>query len=115
VSAGGRLLSDVGGPFVLAPVTAPLRRDGRTIGSFVMSIQDDEGYKRLAQRLVGLHVLMYMGSRLVKSTIGMSPGPIPRSGPVSYRGQRFRSYTFTASAFPSGPLRITVLIPMPYS
>ncbi|MEA2153210.1 MAG: hypothetical protein QOI18_1443 [Solirubrobacteraceae bacterium] len=115
VSAGGRLLSDVGGPFVLAPVTAPLRRGGRTIGSFVMSIQDDEGYKRLAQRLVGVDVLMYMGSRLVKSTIGFSPGPIPTSGPVSYRGKRFRAYTFTAEAFPSGPLRITVLIPMPYS
>jgi hypothetical protein len=115
VSAGGRLLSDVGGPFVLAPVTAPLRLGGRTIGSFVMSIQDDEGYKRLAQRLAGLDVLMYMGSRLVKSTIGMSPGPIPRSGPVSYGGKRYRAYTFTAKAFPSGPLRITVLIPMPYS
>ncbi|MEA2334092.1 MAG: hypothetical protein QOG40_582, partial [Solirubrobacteraceae bacterium] len=55
------------------------------------------------------------GSRLVKSTIGFSPGPIPTSGPVSYRGKRFRAYTFTAEAFPSGPLRITVLIPIPYA
>jgi hypothetical protein len=115
VSAGGRLLADVGGPFVLAPVTAPLRLGGRTIGSFVLSIQDDEGYKRLADRLAGLEVLMYMGSRLVKSTLGPSPGPIPTSGPASYRGKRFRAYTFDAEAFPSGPLRITVLIPMPYS
>ena len=115
VSAGARLLSDVGGPYVLAPVKAPLRLGGRTIGGFVMSIQDDEGYKRLAQRLAGLHVLMYMGSRLVKSTIGLSPGPIPTSGPVSLHGKHFRAYTFTAKAFLSGPLRITVLIPMPYS
>jgi hypothetical protein len=115
VSGGGRLLSDVGGPFVLAPVTAPLRVGGRTVGSFVMSIQDDEGYKRLAQRLAGLDVLMYMGPRLVKSTLGPSPGAIPTSGPVSYRGKSFRAYTFTGKAFPSGPLRITVLIPIPYS
>jgi hypothetical protein len=115
VSAGGQLLSDVGGPYVLAPVTAPLRLGGRTIGSFVMSIQDDEGYKRLAGRLAGLDVLMYMGSKLVKSTLGPSPGAIPTSGRVSYRGKSFRAYTFTAKAFPSGPLRITVLIPMPYS
>jgi hypothetical protein len=115
VSAGGRLLSDVGGPFVLAPVTAPLRAGGHTIGSFVLSIQDDEGYKRLAARLAGLDVLMYMGSRLVKSTLGPSPGPIPTSGSLRYRGKRLRAYTFTAEAFPSGPLRITVLIPMPYS
>ncbi len=111
----GRLLSDVGGPYVLAPVTAPLRSRGRTIGSFVMSIQDDEGYKRLANRLAGLQVLMYMGGKLVKSTLGSSPGAIPASGRVSVRGNSYRAYTFTAQAFPSGPLRITVLIPMPYS
>jgi hypothetical protein len=115
VSAGKRLLADVGGPYVLAPVTAPLRLGGRQIGSFVMSIQDDEGYKRLANRLAGLDVLMYMGSRLVKSTLGPSPGTIPTSGSVSYGGKSFRAYTFNARAFPSGPLRITVLIPMPYS
>jgi hypothetical protein len=115
VSADGRLLSDVGGPYVLAPVTAPLRSHGRTIGSFTMSIQDDEGYKRLADRLAGLDVLMYMGGKLVKSTLGPSPGPIPTSGPVTYRGKSSRAYTFTAEAFPSGPLRITVLIPMPYT
>jgi hypothetical protein len=115
VSAGTRLLADVGGPFVLAPVHAPLRLGGRTIGSFVLSIQDDEGYKRLAQRLVGLDVLMYMGKRLVKSTVGFSPGAIPTSGALRLHGHNFRSYTFTAEAFPSGPLRITVLIPIPYA
>ena len=115
VSAAGKLLSDVGGPFVLAPVQAPLKLHGRPIGSFVLSIQDDEGYKRLANRLAGLDVLMYMGTRLVKSTIGFSPGPVPRSGPFSYRGKNYRAFTFDAKAFPSGPLRITTLIPIPYS
>jgi hypothetical protein len=115
VSSGGTLLTDDGGPYVLAPVTAPLRLHGRTIGSFVLSIQDDEGYKRLANRLAGLDVLMYMGSRLVKSTIGPAPGAIPTSGPVNVRGKSYRAYTFDAKAFPSGPLRITVLIPLPYS
>jgi hypothetical protein len=115
VSAAGKLLADVGGPFVLAPVTAPLRLDGRTIGDFVLSIQDDEGYKRLANRLAGLDVLMYMGQRLVKSTLGPAPGPIPASGPVDVHGKSYSAYTFDAKAFPSGPLRITVLIPLPYS
>jgi hypothetical protein len=115
VSAGARLLSDVGGPYVLAPVTAPLRQGGRTIGSFTLSIQDDEGYKRLANRLAGLDVLMYMGNKLVKSTVGYSPGPVPASGAVTLHGRSYRAYTFRAEAFPAGPLRITVLIPMPYS
>lgn len=113
--ANGRLLADVGGPYVLAPVRAPLRSGGRTIGSFLLSIQDDEGYKRLASRLAGLDVLMYMGPRLVKSTVGYSPGPVPESGPVMLRGRSYRAYTFKAEAFPSGPLRITALIPLPYS
>jgi hypothetical protein len=116
VNAGGRLLSDVGGPYVLAPISAPLRLGGRTtIGSATISIQDDEGYKRLAARLAGLDVVMYMGPKLVKSTIGFSPGAVPTSGPFSYHGRNYRTYTFAAKAFPSGPLRITVLIPIPYS
>jgi hypothetical protein len=114
VSAGGRLLADVGGPYVLAPVTAPLRKGGHTIGSFTLSIQDDEGYKRLANRLAGLDVLMYMGPKLVKSTVGYSPGPVPASGALTLHGRSYRAYTFRAEAFPSGALRITVLIPMPY-
>jgi len=115
VSAGGRLLSDVGGPYVLAPVHAPLRLNGRRIGSLELSIQDDEGYKRLAGRLAGLDVLMYMGSRLVKNSLGPAPGTVPPSGAYRYRGRTFRVYTLHAEAFPSGPLRIVVLIPIPYS
>jgi len=115
VSAGHTLLSDVGGPYVLAPVSAPLRVGRRTIGSFVLSIQDDEGYKRLAGRLAGLKVLMYMSSKLVKNSLGPSPGAVPASGHYSYRGHDFRVLTIDARAFPSGPLTIRVLIPIPYS
>jgi hypothetical protein len=115
VSAGGRLLADVGGPYVLAPVRAPLRFEGRQIGSVALSVQDDEGYKRLAGRLAGLDVLMYMNGRLVKNSLGPEPGTVPASGPYAYRNRRFEVYTFNAQAFPSGPLRIAVLIPDPYS
>jgi hypothetical protein len=116
ISAGGHLLADVGGPYVLAPVTAALRLHGRQIGNLVLSIQDDEGYLRLARRLAGLHVLMYMGgTRLVKNSLGTAPGTVPTSGLYRYRGHTFRVFTLNAHAFPSGPLRISVLIPIPYS
>jgi hypothetical protein len=115
VSSGARLLADVGGPYVLAPVRAALRSGGRPIGNFVLSIQDDEGYLRLTKRLAGLSVLMYMGTQLVKNSLGPQPGTVPQSGPFTYRGRSFRVYTVHASAFPSGPLRISVLIPIPYS
>jgi hypothetical protein len=120
VSAAGRLLSDLGGPFVLAPVRAELHAGGRKIGSFVLSIQDDEGYLRLTGRLAGLRVLMYMRSpsgvpRLVKNSLGPAPGRVPASGSYTYRGQAFSVFTVNATAFPSGPLTIRVLVPMPYS
>ena len=115
VSAGGRLLADVGGPFVLAPVQGSLHLGGRTIGNFVLSIQDDEGYLRLAKRLAGIDVLMYMGSQLVKNSLGPSPTSVPAEGSYHHRGRTFRVFTLHASAFPSGPLRIAVLIPIPYA
>ena len=113
--SGGLLLADVGGPYVLAPVTALLRLHGRTIGTVVLSIQDDEGYLRLTRRLAGLRVLMYMGGRLVKNSLGPSPGAVPASGSYSYRGNSYRVYTLHGRAFPSGPLTVRVLIPIPYT
>jgi hypothetical protein len=121
--ADGALLSDLGGPFVLAPVRGELRLKGRRIGSFLLSIQDDEGYLRLARRLVGLNVLMYMNGpggtqRLVKNSLGPGVGElgsVPAGGPYRYRGRRYRVFTIDARAFPSGPLTIRVLVPLPYS
>jgi hypothetical protein len=120
---GGQLLSDVGGPYVLAPVSGALRLHGKQIGSLVLSIQDDEGYLRLAKRLVGLDVLMYMNPtgahpQLVKNSLGPSVGgfsSVPASGLYNYRGHTFRVFTLDARSFPSGPLKISVLIPIPYS
>lgn len=113
----GQLLSDVGGPYVLAPVSAPLRLHGHRIGSFVLSIQDDEGYLRLTRRLAGLKVLMYMspGKQLVKNSLGPVTGEVPASGSYTYHGKRLRVFTVHAREFPSGPLTIRVLVPLPYS
>jgi hypothetical protein len=115
VSTGGRLLTDVGGPYVLGPVRAPLRLHGRAIGEVVLSVQDDEGYLRLAKRLAGLDVLIYARSQLVKNSLGPEPGSVPASGDYGYRGRNFEVITVHATAFPSGPLPIRVLIPIPYS
>jgi hypothetical protein len=118
LDTGGKLISDVGGPYVLGPVSGPLRLHGRHIGTLILSIQDDEGYLRLARRLAGLKVLMYMGPPghmlLVKDSLGPSPGTAPAAGPFTYHGEHFQVYTLAVKAFPSGPLTIRVLIPIPY-
>jgi len=117
-AADGSLLSDVGGPFVLAPVRAPLRLHGRTVGSVVLSIQDDLGYLLLTQRLAGLDVVMSTNPKhpkLVMSTLRPAPTSVPAHGAYSYRGHDYRVFTLDAKAFPAGVLRISVLIPIPYS
>jgi hypothetical protein len=58
---------------------------------------------------------MYMGGQLVKNSLGPEPGEPPASGSYTYRGQRYRVFTVDATAFPSGPLTIRVLVPIPYS
>ncbi len=114
----GKLISDVGGPYVLGPVRGPMRLHGKRIGTLMLSIQDDEGYLRLARRLAGLKVLMYMGDakhrQLVKNSLGPSPGTVPAGGSFTYHGENFQVYTLNVSAFPNGPLTIRVLIPIPY-
>ncbi|MGO9248616.1 MAG: hypothetical protein ACLP7W_08475 [Solirubrobacteraceae bacterium] len=118
VTVGGQLLSDVGGPHVLAPVRAPLRAGAKTIGNVVISIQDDLGYLLLAQRLAGLKVVMYSDPahpQVVMSSFQVAPTRMPAEGPFRYQGHDYRVFTLHAEAFPSGPLRISVLIPIPYS
>ncbi len=71
--------------------SAPLRLNGRQIGSIVLSIQDDEGYKRLAGRLAGLRRADVHEPapirQLVKNSLGPAPGAVPASGSYRYRGR----------------------------
>jgi len=130
VTVEGQLLCDVGGPYVLGPVSAPLRLHGRKIGELTLSVQDDEGYLRLTRRLAGLAVLMYMPAgegaqpareagptELVKDSLGGAPlalSQVPESGPYRHGGRSYRVFTLHREAFPSGPLTIRVLVPLPY-
>jgi hypothetical protein len=117
VTVEGNLLSDVGGPYVLAPVSANLTREGHTIGTVTLSVQDDEGYLRLARRLAGMDVLMYMKGddpELVKNSLGPVSGTVPAGGSYTYHGHSYRVFTVHAEAFPAGTLAIRVLVPIPY-
>ena len=112
VTAAGRLVNDVGGPYVLAPASRTLRLHGRVVGRVTLSVQDDTGYIKLMHRFTGAEVLLRTASGQVPGS-SLSPGPatIPDRGPVTYRGRTYRAYSFTARAFPAGPLRISLLTP----
>lgn len=110
VTIGGRLLVDEGGPYVLAPVHGTVRSGGRVVGQFEMAIQDDAGYLKLAHLFTGAEVLMRTGARQAMGTLSPGPATVPDRGPVSYGGRSYEAYSFTGEAFPSGPLRISLLL-----
>jgi hypothetical protein len=110
VTVGGRLLEDLGGPYVLAPVRGTVRSGGRVVGQFEMAIQDDAGYLRLAHLFTGAEILMRTGGRQVMGTLSPGPATVPARGPVSYGGRAYEAYSFTGEAFPSGPLRLSLLL-----
>jgi hypothetical protein len=114
VSRGSELLADVGGPYVLAPVGGTLRSHGRSIGHYSFSVQDDLGYVKLVTRFIGAPLVLRTASGQVPIEGLLSPGPasIPNHGPVDYRHTTYEAFSFNASAYPSGRLRVSLLLPV---
>jgi hypothetical protein len=96
VTSDGELVNDVGGPYVLAPASAPVRSHGRVIGRVTLSVQDDTGFIKLMRRFAGADVILRTPA-----------GPVPGS----HAGRTYQAFSFTAQAFPSGPLRISLFGP----
>jgi len=114
VTRGGEVIADVGGPEILAPVSGSLRRGASTVGHYVLSVQDDLGYVKLVTRFTGVPLVLREGSHTLPVAGAISPGPasIPARGPVAYRGRSYEAFSFDAQAFPSGTLRISLLVPV---
>jgi hypothetical protein len=113
VSRGGSLLADVGGPLILAPVGGSLRFHGRTVGHYLLSVQDDSGYAKLESRYVGYQLIMRLRTHALPVEGTFSPGAtfIPDRGPLSFHGAGYQVFSIAAQAYPSGPLRISILVP----
>ncbi len=108
----GRLLVDVGGPYVLGPIAGTVRdARGRVVAGFQMAIQDDMGFMLLAKAFTGAEVLMREGARQVMGSLHPGPARVPARGRVVYRGISYQAYSFGAEAFPAGALRISLLFP----
>jgi hypothetical protein len=112
---GEKLVADVGGPHVLAPIRGDVRNARDTIvGHFLLSVQDDLGYMILTHRFTGAQVFLYEDPTHPEEIVGsVSPPPagIPKRGTIVFDGIRYRAYSFTAEAFPKVPLRVSLLIP----
>jgi hypothetical protein len=113
LSSSGQLLADVGGPYVLAPLTGQITYQGKVVGSFVMSVQDDLGYKKLVNHIVGVPIEEYLHGKPLIGTFEHPPSSPPPSGPLTLDGVHYDVDSYTVRAFPTGELRIVVLVPSP--
>jgi hypothetical protein len=113
LSSSGQLLADVGGPYVLAPVTGQISYQGKVVGSFVMSVQDDLGYKKLVNHIAGVPIEEYLHGKPLIGTFKQPPSSPPASGPLTFQGIHYEVDSYRLGAFPMGGLQIAVLVPSP--
>jgi hypothetical protein len=115
VVKAGRVIADVGGPDVLAPVSGTLRSKGKALATYVMSVQDDLGYVKLVSRFVGIPIDLYRDGEFLMGTLQPAPPLSTREKPTKIGGSSYLLRFLSASAFPSGSLRVALLIPTPSS
>jgi hypothetical protein len=109
---GSQLINDVGGPYVLSPATGTIRsHGGAAVGRFLVAVQDDTGYIKLLHRFTGADVILHMGAGTVPGSNAV-PGPpfAPGLHSVTYHGRPWRAVGVVGTAFPSGPLDVTLLV-----
>jgi hypothetical protein len=109
---GPRMLFDLGGPYVLAPAAGTLRApSGKPFGRFLVSLQDDTGYIKLAHRFTGAAVVLRTAAGTVPGSAALPGLPVlPARGTVVDRGVRYQVVSFDGPAFPTGKLRISLLV-----
>lgn len=113
VARAGRVLADVGGPDVIAPVSGELRWRGKTVGSYVMSVQDDAGYVKLVRRFIGAPVDLYTNGSFLMGALQPAPTTVSTGSSASVGGDNYQAHVFSARAFPRGTLRVALLVKRP--
>jgi hypothetical protein len=114
LDVAGRLVGDVGGPYVIAPVSGLLRSAaGTLVGSFVMSVQDDAGVTKLERRFVGDPIGIYYRGALVAAVGAPMPAAPPAGRSLMLAGVGYATVWRTYYAFPRGTLRALLLVPPP--
>jgi hypothetical protein len=107
----GRVLADVGGPDIIAPVSGVLRVRGKPVGSFVMSVQDDLGYTKLVSRFIGTPIDLYRGGSLVMGTLQPPPSSPSNRESLTVGHVKYKALVFSAAAFPTGTLKVALFVP----
>jgi hypothetical protein len=111
VTRGRRLLADVGGPYIVAPVNGIVRIHGKPIGRFVMSVQDDIGLVKLIGRYTGAGSVITENGYQVAGDIDTGGQQLHQGRQVTLGGLTYYPLEFDARAFPTGTLGVWLLVP----
>lgn len=116
VVKSGRVIADIGGPYIIAPVSGALQWQGRKVGSYVMSVQDDLGYVKLVSRFIGVPIDLYEtppahGSFVMGTLKPAPPASVQNGQSVTVGGGAYQAHALTALAFPTGTLRAVLFVP----
>jgi len=105
----GHVFAAAGSGTAIAPVSGSVPG---TDSQFVLSVQADHSYLRVAQQITGAQILLLAGNRPLAGTIaGLAPASVPGSGPLSLAGKSYQVFSLTGAVYPSGPLRVAMLVP----
>jgi hypothetical protein len=119
VVRNGKVLADVGGPYIIAPISGAVRQNGVKVGSFVMSVQDDVGYVKLVTRFVGVPIDLYGGppprlaSKFLMGTLQPAPRLPSDGATVKLHGVSYFVRVTQVNAMPNGKLHVALLVPAP--
>lgn len=113
VARAGRVLADVGGPYIIAPVTGKLRWKGRVVGTYLTSVQDDAGFVKLVGRFIGVPVDLYTNGSFLMGTLHPAPSSVSTGSSLEVRRVKYQAYVFSARAFLSDTLRVALLVQKP--
>ena len=119
VIRAGKVLADVGGPYIIAPITGTLRQNGVKVGSFVMSVQDDVGYVKLVTRFTGVPIDLYGGApprppgKFLMGTLQPAPRLPSDGATVKAHGSSYLARVAQVNAMPNGKLHVVLLVPAP--
>jgi hypothetical protein len=113
VIRSGRVISDIGGPYIIAPVTGALRSHGKTVGRYVMSVQDDVGYVKLVTRFIGVPLELYRHGTPLMGTVNHAPANVTNGVTFGARSNEYLPIVLKMHAFPQGALRVALMLPQP--
>jgi hypothetical protein len=101
----GRKLTDVGGAFVVAPATLPLRGD-----VLEASMQDVVGYVKLVHRLTGVQIVVRGAPGHVEASLAAAAdAALPASGDATIAGRAYVVRSFRERGYAGEALEVWIL------